>query len=302
MKKKCKINLETWVNLVDDSITTGNENPEEILENLTLKAEPTKKDNNTKSKTQLMKDLINKKIDEGFELKDKTHKINLQKIVLDELHLPKGSYSDTGKFLKEIMIERGLQISDVGFKDDKIGDMLVNVIKNEIVGESPNSESHDSIPQSSKGALPMGTSPASTRGLLPKTETETQEQSSIEPEKKVMSATAQSKLIHYGLEEFLFPLYKTMGFIELSEEEKKKEAKPMKVEDAKKQWGDLADHIDGVLVENNIQLPQFLNYASLMISIFAVMILPVVKFKFFSSKQSADPKYDESADDIEVKA
>jgi len=280
------------------TVETTTEDPKQT----TPKEEPKKE---TKSKSQQMKDLINKKFDEGAKVENKNDKITMQKQILDELHLPKGSYSDAGKFLKEIMIERGMEISKTGFKNDKIGDLTVNLTKSDDAEPTPEVKSNVSQPsQSPMSNIPQTSS--SSKGALPKstgsTTTETRTEESTEPEKKYMSESAQKKLITHGLTKVIFPLYTSLGLIELDEEEIKEEAKIPKGKQAKQNFEELAKDIDEYLTENNIKLPALLNHLSIIISIVVVLVLPVVKFKFFSSKQAPDPTYDDDADNLEIKA
>jgi len=287
------------------------ENPLPTVEKPTDETKPTtpkpttpKKETKSKdapSKSQQMKDLIRKKIDEGFPLNNKQDKIQLQKQILDELHLPKGSYSDAGKFLKDIMIEKKMQISDVGFKNDKIGDLTVNLVKS----EEATPEIKSNVSQSPLSNIPQNT-PNSSRGVLPKTQgspnADTRQNESQEPEKEYMSESAQKKLISHGLTKVIFPLYTALGVVELDETEIKEESKIPKGKKVKQDFEELAGDIDEYLRENNIKLPALLNHLSIMISIFVVLVMPVIKFKFFSSKQAPDPTYDESASEVKVDA
>jgi len=283
--------------MVDESPITSESPTTEPTPHKETKPETKPKD--SLSKNQQMKDLLNKKLDDGFTLKDRKDKIQLQKLILDELHLPEGSYSDVGKFLKKIMIERKLQISDVGFKNDKIGDITVNLIKNSEPEPTQDIQSNVTKSNSPLGALPHN---SPSHGALPKigsTDSQTKTQQPEEPE-RYMSDSAQKKLISHGLTKLLYPMYVSMGICELDEEEIKEEAKLPKGKQMKKDFEDLAGDIDEYLIENNIKLPALLAHLSIMISIFVVLVLPIIKFKFFSSKQEANPDYDESADKIEV--
>jgi len=270
-------------------------------EKQTIPKEQPKKEKNI-SMSQQIRDLINSKLDSGYQLTDKHSKVELNKIIQDELHISKGNHSDINRAIKEISIKRNIQISDLGFKNDKIGDMSVNLIKNE-------PETITAPPQqTSKGLSAMSTTTQpqnNLRGALPKTTTEQEEiqnsESEIEPEKKYMSESAQKKLISNGLTKLVFPLYTALGIVELDESEIEEEAKLPKGKQMKKDFEDLANDIDEYLTENNIRLPALLNHLSIIISIFMVLVLPVIKFKFFSSKQDAKPDYDSSAEEIQVK-
>lgn len=277
-----------------------------------VKAEPTMpkpdeiKPKNAPSATQQVKDKINEKLNSGFQLTDKNSKLELNKIVRDELKLAKGWSSDINKAIREIAVDRKIQISDLGFKNDKIGDTVVNLIKNEIQPTEKQLQSNVQTPQSPHGALPKNTS-QSPHGALPKTvgssettQTQQSEQQQQEPEKKYMSQTAQKKLISNGLTKLVLPLYTALGICELDEEEIKEESKIPKSQQVKKDFEDLAGEIDEYLTENEIRLPALLNHISIVISIFVVLVLPVIKFKFMSSKQDAEPQYDETADEVKV--
>jgi len=250
------------------------------------------------SKTQQIKNLIESKLDSGYQLNDKNTRIELCKIILDELKLSKGWTKDINKAIKEISIDKKLQISDLGFKNDKVGDMTVSVIKNEPTLPEP---IKSNVPH---GALPKDTHTKYTTGALPKQtgeqQTETRTEQSEEPE-RYMSESAQKKLISSALTKVIFPIYTAMGIVELDESEIKEESTIPKGKKVKAEFEELASDIDEYLTENNIQLPAFLNHIAIMISIFVVLVLPVIKFKFFTTKTEAKPEYDSSADKLEVK-
>lgn len=254
------------------------------------------KSDDSKSKMQQIEDFIKEKIESGYELKDRNSKLELNKITRDSLKLPKGWQSDVNKGIKKIAIEKKLAISDLGYKDE-IDGITLNLIKEE---SEPTKESQPT--QSPYSALPTNsTITGSPRGALPKTQTEQEEQQEPQPEKKIMSADAQSRLIKTGFNKLLAPLYISMGIVQPDEEEKEDEAKLPTAKQFRKDMDNLADEINEYLIENKIQLPALLNHLSIGVSIFMVLILPVIKFKFFSSNQSAKPEYDESANDVKVK-
>ena len=285
---------------MSDEANTTTEPPKETPTE--PKPEPPKeKSNEKKSTTQLMKDEVAKLFSEGWQVNEKSDKIKLNKQIRQNLKLKSGWSTDINNAIQEHMEKNKLKINDGLFKDSKIGGMTVVLSSPETEPESTG-KVKSNVSQSPMGALPQS---APSKGALPKTtgsSDSTTETESIEPEKKYMSSTARSELIHFGLEDILFGFYKTMGWVELSEEEEKAESKPMKIEDAKKQWSDLADKIDKVCEENNIQLPAFLNWLSLGGSIFAVLLMPVIKHKMFNQNNEPEPDYDADAENIEVKA
>ncbi len=260
------------------------------LNNLSLKPKDEKL-----SKTDLITKKINEILDDGrIQLTDKSKKLELNKLVRDELQLSKGWSSDINKIIKNIAVDKKLQISDLGFKNDKIGDVTVNLVKSEPEPQDAQVQANikptlpQSTPQSPHGTLPKGISQGS--------QTETLQES----EKKYMSESAQKKLISHGLTKMIFPLYASLGLIELDDDEIKEQAKIKKGKKAKEEFEELATDIDEYLTENNIKLPALLNHLSIIISVFVVLVLPVIKFKFFTTKQEPNPEYDESADTIKV--
>lgn len=247
---------------------------------------------NEKSNKDKVLDLIREKLDAGFELKDKNSKIELNKLVRDTLQLPKGWHSDINKFIKDIAVEKKLALSDLGFKNEIEG-VTVNLVKTEPeIQTTQPTQIHSAMPTN-----PSGT--GSPRGALPKTETELQEQTQ-QSENKVMSEQAQAKLIKRGLNDIIAPLYIAMGIVEPDEDEKQDEAKLPTAKKFKKDMDSLGDEINSYLIENHIQLPALLNHLSIILSVFMVLVVPVLKFKFFSSKQSVKPEYDETAEKIKV--
>jgi len=273
----------------------------------TIPKEEPKKEKNI-SQTQQVYDLAVKKIEEGFPLNDSKSTIELRKEIMRELKIVPNSRGMVRDTLKKVFIEKKLQLSDLGFKNDKIGEMKVNLIKNEIT-EPVENKTGPTITFQKKfvEVSPLQNQrdyQPSIRGSLPKTQTEQQEtqnsESQIEPEKKYMSDTAQSNLIKEGLNEIIAPIYIKLGIVQPDEEEIEEEAKLPTAKQFRKNMDSLGDKINSYLVEEEIKLPAFLNHLSIVISIFMVLVMPIIQFKF-SSKQDANPEYDESAEEIEVK-
>ena len=266
------------VDRTDDSVEKREVN-EKVLPIKKKETKPKEtKSKDSPSKSQQMKDLLNKKLDEGYQIKNKYDRIELQKIIVSELHLPDGSYSDVGTFLKPILVKRKIVISDLGFKDEKIGEVTVNLFKSDSKPDDTKVQSNI-MSQSPHSALPKSTQ--SPHSALPKTtgstQTETRTEQSEEPEKRTMSESSQEKLISAGLTKLILPLYTAVGIFELDEEEEKEEGKLSTVKQAKKDFEELAGEINTYLIENKIKLPAFLNHLAIIISIFVVMILPVIK-------------------------
>jgi len=280
------------------------ENTEPIIENEPIITESKPKPKiKPPSQTQQIKDLIKVKFEEGWQVTDKNSKLELQKKILDELKIKKGNSSDVGKHILEYMEKNHLKIPDKIGGKQKIGDTIVNLIKKEIPKDSEQIKSN--IPNQSPS--PMGGLPQSTiqKGALPRIGSTTQTQSTSrteesEPEKK-MNPDAQARLIKRGLNDIVAPIYIAMGIVEPDESEKKEEAKIPTAKKFRNDLDGLGDELNKYLQENNLQLPAFMNHIAIVISIFVVLVLPVVKFKFFSSKQDADPNFDNSVDDVEVK-
>ncbi|GEM_PF-5553570 len=256
--------------------------------------EQTTDDSKKVSTSQQVLDAIKEKLDSGYELKDRNSKLELNKIIRDTLKLPKGWHSDINKAIKEVAIEKKLAIADLGFKNE-IDGVTVNLVKSE---SESTAEPQQTSPHS---ALPKDTTiTGSPRGALPKTTTEQQEQEQQTPEKKYMSESAQERLIKKGLNDFLVPIYISLGVVEPDESEKEDEAQLPTAKKFRSDVDKFSTELNEYLIENNIKLPQFLNHLSIIASIVILFVLPVVKFKFFSSKQTPKPKYDDKADNIEV--
>lgn len=256
-----------------------------------------------KTKTELIDDKINELLGNGtIELKDRNSKLELQKLVLDQLNLSKGWSSDVSKAIKKIAEEKKLKISKLGFKPDSVGGVKVNLISND--DKEPETQVKSNVPttQSPYSALPKTESTGSPHSALPKGMGESKSETLEEPEKKYMSEDAQARLIKKGLNDIVAPLYISLGIVEPDEEEKKDEAELPTAKKFRKDMDDLGDDINKYLKENNIQLPALLNHLAILLSVFMVLVVPVIKFKFFTSKQEPDPKFDASADEIEVKA
>ncbi|MCH7561075.1 MAG: hypothetical protein IIC67_06890, partial [Thaumarchaeota archaeon] len=205
------------------------------------------------------------------------------------------------KSIREVAIEKKIVISDLGFKDEKIGEVIVNLFKSDSKPDDTKVQSNI-MSQSPHSALPKSTE--SPHSALPKTtgsaEKQTRTEQTEEPEKKSMSESSQEKLISAGLTKLILPLYTAVGIFELDEEEEKEEGKLSTVKQAKKDFEELAGEINTYLIENQIKLPAFLNHLAIIISIFVVMVLPVIKFKMFSGSKDAKPTYDDDADKVTV--
>lgn len=271
----------------------------------TPQTKPESKKEKPKSQTQQIKDLINKKFDEGFVVGNKHDKVDLQNTILDELKIKKGNSSDIGRQIIKIMEERRIKIPDKIGGKKMIGDVVVNLMSNneedtasQVQSNVPNNQNpHSALPKAEQNSQnPHGTMPKGFGSSQTQTE-----QSEQKPEQKFMSDDAQSKLIKKGLNDFIAPLYISLGIVEPDEEEKEDEAKLPTAKQFRKDMDTLGDDISDYLKENNIKLPALLNHLAIGLSLFMVLVLPVLKFKFFSSKQDVKPSYDDSADNIEVK-
>lgn len=249
-----------------------------------------------------IKELVKQKFDESFEVKEKNDRIKLNKQIQSELKIAKGWSTDINKAILEIMVERKMKIDDLGFKNDKVGEMKINLIS------STGSTSQEStvVTTQTPPKTPVLPYDPSKKGALPKdttqqqTQTTTERQIELEPEKKFMTASAQKKLISSGLTKIILPIYKTIGICELDEKELKEEAKVSSASKMEKDFEDLAGDIDEYLVENNIKLPAFLNHVAILVTIFVVLVLPVIKFKMFSEKTETKVDYDTDAEKIKV--
>lgn len=250
----------------------------------------TKPESKEPSLTDSVRELIKKKLDDGFQITDKNSRILLQKTIIDELKLIGGWRGKVKKYIGEILTERKISLAGLGIDSDKVGDMTINLIKSET---TPEIKPEPETIQKSKGALPIGWDAQK----VPITETEKQEQiQTQEPESKPMSQVAQERLIKSALNDMVAPLYISLGIIEPDEDEKEDESKLPTAKAFRKNMDGLATQLNEYLIENNIQLPSFFNHISIMLSIGMVLVMPVVKWKFFSSKQTPNPKYNESVD------
>ena len=115
-----------------------------------------------------------------------------------------------------------------------------------------------------------------------------------------MTASAQKKLISAGLTKLVLPIYKAIGICELDEKELKEESKVSSAKKMETEFENLAGDIDEYLIENHIQLPAFLNHIAILVSIFVVLVLPVIKFKMFSEKTETKVDYDDDATKVKV--
>jgi len=272
----------------------------ELKPELKPETKPETKKNEKPTNRQLIESKIKEKLDLGFEPKDKNSIIDLRKIVVDELKISPNSRSQVKDLIKKELIARKYQIGKLGWKNEIEG-LIVNL------ESADNDETKPANIISNSALNNLVQSDASKRGALPKTTTEQNEgqtrteQSEGEAPKK-MTATAQEKLIVNGMVKVLTPLYIAMGVIQPDESEKEDEAKPQTAKAFKQDMADLGKEINDCLVENNIQLPAALNFLALGISFVSVMVIPVVKFKYFSSKQEAKPEFDDAAEKLKVTA
>ena len=264
------------------------------------------KENSEKPKSQKesIQKLIKEKIDSGFlgENPDKNSISELKKQIMSELKIPKNSRTQVKDLVHAELVSRKIKIPELNL-GNKIEGLTVNLTDNPKDKPITTSNGNTKVLQSPVGALPKPTDSLNpVRGALPKTQTEIQEQSEIaEPEKKYMSSNAQEKLIKKALNDLVAPLYITLGIVEPDEEEKEDEAKLPTAKQFRKDMDDFGTDINEFLTDNEIKLPAMLNFLALGLSFFMVMVAPVLKFKFFSSKQDPKPQFDKSAENVEIK-
>ena len=118
--------------------------------------------------SEKIKELVKQKFDEGFEVKEKNDRIKLNKQIQSELKLAKGWSTDINKAILDIMVERKMKIDDLGFKNDKVGEIKINLISS---SESTIKESPTTIQQSKLPVLPYV---SREKGALPKDSTQQQ--------------------------------------------------------------------------------------------------------------------------------
>ena len=117
-----------------------------------------------------------------------------------------------------------------------------------------------------------------------------------------MSATAQQRLIENTLTKFVPKIYVAIGAIKPSEKEEKEIAKETEYEHFMEDVKGFSKELNDYLVENDIQLPAFLNHIAIMLSFAIVFVIPLVKLKMFSSSDTPKNDYDEDVEELRINA
>lgn len=229
------------------------------------------------SVSEAVKAKIIEKLDSGFVIEDKRSVVDLYKIIIDELKLSENWRTEVKRIIKDVMVEKGLDLADKGFSKNVEG-MKVKIIK-----ESPS----ETIPQQEL---------ESTRGALPKQEQQATTEKQAEKRKVIL--TDQDKknyeIIFQKGFSFLVTMYAKFGLVEAKDVEPKEK---ITLEEYKKETDELANAWADYCYRNNIELPKYLELIILCTATFAIFGLPVINLMVFG-KKAKKTKQDETLKDI----
>jgi len=202
-----------------------------------------------------LKELYSKKIDEGFQVKDRATAIELRKMGQYELKLGDGWNAYAKKILQEVLEEKGIVVPDLK-SSARIGTFRINL-------EKP--------PQD----LASGQfAPTQTPPAPPQQPQIIWDERRRESYKKIMSK---------GFE-FLSVIYIKLGIIQGEEPEPEK-LTPKKFQDESKQFGvQVADYC----YDHQINLPMWIELMSLIASGFMVFGMPVIRVLFFKTEKAKE--------------
>lgn len=204
-----------------------------------------------------LKEFYSKKIDEGFQVKDRATAIELRKMGQDELKLGDGWNAHAKKILNKVLKEKGLILADEPIKE-RIGDIIIN---------TPPPPPKIIEEQQQLVTLPKEeTKPANLMPLDPSIEKANQE-------------TIKEAF------RFVGQIYSYLGIIE-GEGETKQE--PITREKFEEEATKYAERVGTFCYRRNIQIPWLIEVLSLVGTAFILFGMPVIRVLFFKTEKAKE--------------
>ena len=248
----------------------------------------------TRSKKELINDLVNQKIRDGFDVSDKQGRIALNKAVRSELKLPNGWSTGINKVIDTARTELKIQV-DPKDKSNEIQGFEVNM---ESPDATPETNPEISQPLSLVGSPPQLTVPNS-KPVLPSdysSESEAPAKIVLSPEQAESQERFFKKIFGFASD-----VYIALGLVETDDEEELKEfQKPKPLKEFKADMEELGGELNQLMMAYGMQLPKYLDLIAFGVSIFTVMGTPLLKKFAMGGNENPKPNYEESLDDVEV--
>ncbi|MGI0022195.1 MAG: hypothetical protein ACRD9Q_04955 [Nitrososphaeraceae archaeon] len=201
-----------------------------------------------------LKEFYSKKIDEGFQVKDRATAIELRKMGQDELKLDVGWNAHAKKILSKVLKEKGLILADEPIKA-RIGNLIISTPPPEKIIEE----------QQQLGTLPI--EETKTASLIP-----------LDPSIE----KANQETIKEGFK-FVGQIYSYFGLIE-GEGETKQE--PITREKFEEEATKYAERVGTFCYRRNIQIPWLIEVLSLVGTAVILFGMPVIKVLFFKTEMT----------------
>ena len=238
-----------------------------------------------KSITQLIKEKIKQKLDDGFEIEDKNSIDELRKTVIDELQIKKNWRSDVKKHIGAELKTRDISLADKGFKVDDVEGITINVDK----PASPITET-----KTSEETLPSGqeaTNYQSPGGALPESQ---------EPQQLTKVQLESQERFFKKCGNIVTDIYIGLGMVETDDEEELKQLeKPKPIKQFRKEVDELAVELNQLMINYGMRMPKYLDIGMFALGVIVTFGVPVIK-KVMNKNSESEPEYDEKLSEVEV--
>lgn len=269
----------------------------------------------TLSWSDSIKKFYGEKIDSGFQVSDKAKADELLKLGLEETHKSHSHRTKAKKFLQQIMTDKGISVSDKGFKQ-KVEGLNVKLTSVPKAAGVPTQDS-SGIPTAGTKTLtiksPIGgleittqtpVSGTATTGAVPSQHSAYEQ---FVAQQKQVAATAQrpildpkvekeyKDLFKYGTD-LLSKVYIQTGIVE--SEEMHEKPKIMKAKEWKEELEEFGSNVAGYCFRHNIAIPTFIELFLLGAQGFFVLGSPLIMFFLAGRKSGKEAKLDKTLSKI----
>lgn len=226
------------------------------------------------------KEFFGKKLEAGFQVKDKMTAEILLKDALSSLNLSHGHRTRTKKILREILERKGISTTNIFEK--KIEGFDVKLV----APPKPEPEIKTEA-KSETSKMPLGGTPEK---IIEKpvaehvtTEGERQAQETIKPKKQLSDETIAEydKILQEGFG-FVSKIYMKLGLVEV--DEKEEEEKPLTKDELEKEFRSLGTSWANYCGRHGIELPVFLDTFMMGAFTFFILGAPLLKLFVFGKK------------------
>lgn len=256
-----------------------------------------------------IKKIFGEKIDSGFQVSDKSKADELLKLGLEQTGKGHSHRTKAKKFLQQIMTDKGISVSDKGFKQ-KVEGLNVKLAQAPRAAGLPTQDSSGIPTESSKtlsiksplGNISVTTGTPPVSGAVPATNAA--QQSAYEQfvaQQKQAAGTQQrpilapeiekqyKELFKYGTD-LLSKVYIQTGIVESDEMHEK--PKIMKAKEWKDELETFGSNVAGYCFRHNIAIPTFIELFLLGAEGFFVLGAPLIMFFLAGRKSGKESKVD----------